>query len=501
MHFELGYDIITSYKRLSYTPWYALAEFIDNSTQSYFNNEGLLKAEFTQKGSTLEVGLVYDRDQGLIRICDNAMGMSYDELKNALHVGFKPAITTGRSEYGIGMKTAACWLGDTWSVRTKKLGETTEHRVEIDVAGIASGNNALPYEESGGKSLDKHYTIIEITNLNMKFHGRTIGKIREFLSSIYRCDLSAKILKLTWQDSELIWDELDSRLLRARDGSIYKRTFTFEIGGKEVRGWVGVLDRGSRAEAGFSILRRNRVIQGWPESWRPETIFGQYLGSNDLVNQRVVGEIMLNDFTVSHTKNEILWTGDDREDLERELAQVSSDYIQVAKSYRKKQDARGPSDVERQAAIDEFVEELQSPEMVDNIQIEPFELEELSSILEDQKEQVTESVKSRTEAFRVNVAVLTIIGYMEDLSVNDPYVLEEFPNENELLIIINTCHPHWKQLKGSDGVLNYLRHCTYDGVAEWQAGRKVAKITPATIKLYKDRLLRLPLSIELGRMD
>ena len=34
----LGLDVIRSYKRLSYTIWHAIAEFIDNSTQSYFNN-------------------------------------------------------------------------------------------------------------------------------------------------------------------------------------------------------------------------------------------------------------------------------------------------------------------------------------------------------------------------------------------------------------------------------------------------------------------------------
>lgn len=36
--FQIGFDAITSYKRLAYTPWHAIAEFVDNSTQSYFNN-------------------------------------------------------------------------------------------------------------------------------------------------------------------------------------------------------------------------------------------------------------------------------------------------------------------------------------------------------------------------------------------------------------------------------------------------------------------------------
>ena len=40
----LGYDVVRSYKRLSYTPWHALAEFVDNSTQAYMDNSDELGA-------------------------------------------------------------------------------------------------------------------------------------------------------------------------------------------------------------------------------------------------------------------------------------------------------------------------------------------------------------------------------------------------------------------------------------------------------------------------
>ena len=33
---ELGLQVIQSYRRLSYTAWHAIAELVDNSTQSYF---------------------------------------------------------------------------------------------------------------------------------------------------------------------------------------------------------------------------------------------------------------------------------------------------------------------------------------------------------------------------------------------------------------------------------------------------------------------------------
>ncbi len=84
------------------------------------------------------------------------------------------------------------------------------------------------------------------------------------------------------------------------------------------------------------------------------------------------------------------------------------------------------------------------------------------------------------------------------MSPNDPYVTHDSTHEEVVSIIINQCHPHWKQLKGSDGVLNYLRHCVYDGIAEWRAKHKAGALTPNTIKYLKDRLLRVPFEIEMN---
>ena len=49
LHLQIGPEVIKSYKRLAYTPWHALAEFVDNSTQSYFNNRKELDKEFGEK--------------------------------------------------------------------------------------------------------------------------------------------------------------------------------------------------------------------------------------------------------------------------------------------------------------------------------------------------------------------------------------------------------------------------------------------------------------------
>src|SRR4051794_19135711 len=181
---QLGLDIIRSYKRLAYTPWHAIAELVDNSTQAYFNNRAALDQDFAKTGGGLEISVVYDRDSGFIRISDNSSGMTLRELVHAMHVGARPANTDGRFKFGMGLKTAACWMGNRWTVRTKKLGDPVEHFVSVDVEKVADGDQDLPYTTIDTGKPDLHYTIVEIHDLNRPLHGRTLGKIRDFLRSM-----------------------------------------------------------------------------------------------------------------------------------------------------------------------------------------------------------------------------------------------------------------------------------------------------------------------------
>ena len=496
---RIGLDAITSYRRLAYTAWYAIAEFVDNSTQSFFDNRAELEAAYVKEGEGLTVSITYDKDAGVLRIADNAMGMSYDELDAALHVARPPKHTNGRSKYGMGLKTAACWIGNEWSVTTKKLGETVEHKVTVKVSDVASGKAELPDSHVEGKAASLHYTILEIRDLNQQFRTRTISKIREFLGSMYREDFRNGILTLTWNGPKLTWEEVDTRLLKSETGNVYKKDFSFSIGGKTIKGWVGILDRGSRRDAGFSILHSGRVVRGQPDAWRPQTIYGQYQGSNDLINQRLVGEVHMDDFDVSHTKDGILW-GEYEDEIEDKLLEVCADYREFAQKYRKKADTRGPSEEEINVAVDQLQHELSSPEMVDQIKIETVPSEET---VMHYKQHLTDHVTKKYKAkFSAKIADLSVRGFLPaDISPTEPYVTVESTSPNEVIVIVNAVHPHWGELKGSEGVLNYLRHCTFDAIAEWKARHKAARIDPDTIKLLKDGLLRVPLHMEEHMVD
>jgi hypothetical protein len=495
---QIGLDVIHSYKRLAYTPWHALAEFVDNSTQSYFDHKDELDALYSKEGEGLTVSITYDREQsnGFLRIADNATGMSEDELSRALHVALPPLNTSGRSKYGMGLKTAACWIGNTWTIRTKKYGQTDEYMVTVEVDSIASGNSNLPTTVITDRPKEAHYTVIEITEHNRKFQGRTISKIQNYLASMYREDFRAKILTLEWQGAKITWNGFEDRLLYAPDGSKYKKEFEYYVDGKKVWGWVGIFDKGGRPDAGFSIIHCGRVIKGWPESWRPTSLYGQIQGSNDLVNQRLFGEIHLDDFEVSHTKDDILWLGIQEEEVGDKLFEYCADYRDIALKRRKGgEDERGPSEIEVTVAVDELKKELTSPEMVDSIKIELVPPE---AVVAESVKKIADSVASTREAtFHAKIYDLEILIFIAaDMSPNDPYVTVDATMPSCIIVVINTQHPHWGQLKGSEGVLNYLRHCTYDAIAEWQARSKAARIDPSTIKLLKDKLLRVPFELE-----
>jgi hypothetical protein len=162
------------------------------------------------------------------------------------------------------------------------------------------------------------------------------------------------MLRLWWGDEDLSYDERLT-LLKAADGSDYKKDFSFEVNGKIVRGWAGIHERGSRSKAGFAVSRRGRLVMGQPDAWKPRSIFGQEGGSNDLVNQRLFGEIHLDDFHVSHTKNQILWQYDELDQVETQLKVLLADYRHTALN-RRARGENGPSSQAQAIAMDAIKE-------------------------------------------------------------------------------------------------------------------------------------------------
>jgi hypothetical protein len=482
----IGPETVRSYKRLAYETWWAMAEFIDNSTQSYLSNRDELDPVLEERSERFEIFLAYDKKARELRISDNAMGMSLKDLSRALMIGHPPDDAAGRHEFGMGLKTAACWLGDLWTVRTTRLGDPNEYEIEFDVERVASGDPDLRLKV---KPVDPkaHYTILTISQMHQEIGGRLLGRLRENLRSIYRFDTRSGMVRIWWGDEELSYDD-NLRLLKAADGSEYRKSFDFEVNGKRVRGWAGIHENGGRPKAGFAVSRRGRLVMGQPNAWRPQSIFGQVDGSNDLINQRIVGEIHLDDFMVSHTKNQILWQDDDLDKVEELLGAEFADYRHTAQNHRVR-GVKGPSSQAQSVAIDTIRTIVSDPDFTDLVTIEEVPAPEL---VEAAFVPLREATKTMEPDSVFLIGSLTVKLFMDnESSANDPYFFGDYVSDEEVIVCVNTRHRFWEDfVTDAQDILIYTLNCIYDAIAEWKCMRKTGEIQADTVKIIKDGFMR-----------
>lgn len=326
----------SAFSRLSYQPWFAIAEFVDNALQSYLaNRKALAKADGKGRPLKVEVRI----EDGLIRVSDNAAGIATGEMGRAFSPAAPPEDSTGLSEFGIGLKAAACWLCEHWTVRTTALGETKEREIKFDVKRVVEEEiEELPVAVKRAKA-SEHYTVVDLTRLRAQPKTRTITKIREHLAGIYREFLRDGDLELRFvtNRTEEALEYVDRPLLTARDFRTAKgkrRRWRKDIhidlgGGRVVRGWAGLLEKGSTARAGFAILRRRRLVQGSAdEGWRPLEIFK---APNKATYQRLVGELHVEGFNVSHTKDGIQWEEAEEDLLHKLKLQLDQEPLPLLK--------------------------------------------------------------------------------------------------------------------------------------------------------------------------
>jgi hypothetical protein len=299
--------MFAAFARLNYKPWYAIGEFVDNAVQSALANMDALRAADHDFRLRVEIGV----DENHVEIRDNAAGISVRDYARAFLPASPPPDTTGLSEFGLGMKAAASWFASQWSVRTTALDEDVEREITFDIPSIvASNRDRLDAIERRARSSD-HYTVLSLDNLHVHPRGRTVGKIKDHLRSIYRVFLRDGLLELRVNGEDLSYEPppiLHAPHHATLNGPpvMWRKDFDLDMGdGHRVRGWAAILARASVTNAGFSIFRRRRLIQGsYGEGYRPEKIFGK---PNKFVYQRLIGELEVEGFAVSHTKDGIQW--------------------------------------------------------------------------------------------------------------------------------------------------------------------------------------------------
>lgn len=336
--------ILSVLRHLNYRPWFALAEFVDNSLQSYISNRDRLNIyEVGAAGLRVDIEITVDVPNRIV-IRDNAAGIMLVDFPRAFRPAHVPPDTSGLSEFGMGMKSAACWFANHWSVRTKALGEDVERSVRFNINSIV--NDQLEELDITQRVVpsEAHYTEIVLEELcHPPKGGRTIGKIREHLASIYRVFLRDKTMQLVFNGEPLVYE--DPKVLRAPgyrnpDGlpQTWKKNIDMDFGaGQRVTGFAALRETASTSHAGFALFRRNRLIEGSADdTYRPAKVFGN---SNSYRYQRLFGELHLQGFDVSHTKDGFRWEEYEEEFLDllkEELEQEPLDLIDQAEGFRAK---------------------------------------------------------------------------------------------------------------------------------------------------------------------
>lgn len=320
--------VIGVFSRLNYKPWFAIAEFVDNSTQSFYSHQDEL-ALFGIK--EVEISVNYDGEKDILYIIDSAFGMELEDFERAVKIDSPPEDKTGRNEFGMGLKTAASWFGNIWSVRSTQLGSEYEYFTEINIPELRKRNINVVSIKRTHADPSTHGTTIIIRDVTKKIgSARTKGKIVELLKSMYRRDLNNGLVRITYDGDPLYYDEFNCLRFRER---VWRKDldFSFVFDGKtyNVTGFVGILANGGFGRAGFALFRRNRVVIGGEEfNYKPDEIFGQ---AQSPIAHKLFGELNLDDFPINQAKDGFVWDDGLEEVFVDQLKNQIKEYIEIAR--------------------------------------------------------------------------------------------------------------------------------------------------------------------------
>lgn len=344
---QMGQNVYSTFSALSNTVANVLAEFVDNAIQSYLDNKERLLSVNPEYKLHVDIKIDWpldnDKTPSRIIITDNAAGIDENKYIDAFKPAIKPDNSSGLNEFGMGLKTAACWLGDVWSVSSKALGELEERKMQFDVNEVMINNlHSVPVVRTP-KEDTEHYTVVTIINPNINApHRKNAAKIKEELASIYRKFLRNNEIIITFCDETL--EYRDPEILVApfylnpqSEPIVWKKEVDFAFGKYRARGFIALLKTMKSSQNGLVFLRRGRVILGSEVEngrYRSKTISGQTGSPRD---KRIFGELELEGFNVSFNKNDIR----DKDNLEAllsllydEIHQRDFDLVSQAQNYR-----------------------------------------------------------------------------------------------------------------------------------------------------------------------
>ena len=323
---EVKQGILATYHNYTYKPPQVFAAFIDNAIQSYEDNKNSIESIEPNYKLRVDIDIEWDADASdhIVRakkvvVRDNAAGMTIQKFSDAFKSADKNIIRGGLNEFGMGMKVAACWLGNKWKVETKSITEQVAHVLEVDVDEVSKGNIKQLSSIDVNTPDREHGTRIVITDMwpQIKRDGLKeldgLNSLKEGIASIYRYYLRRNEIQIFVNGDMLSFENyevLEAPAYNNPSGPniLWKKTIDIDFDGTgryKATGFIGLLKDMSDKNRGVVFLRRNRVVMGFDPT---ERTVGRYImgqpGSSKY--RRVFGELEISGFDVAFGKNQII---------------------------------------------------------------------------------------------------------------------------------------------------------------------------------------------------
>lgn len=317
---EVKQGILATYHNYTYKPPQVFAEFIDNAIQSFEDNKNMIMSEDPNFVLRVDIDIEWDdkTPDHVVRakkvvISDNAAGMTMQKFSDAFKSADMSVIRGGLNEFGMGMKVAACWLGNKWRVESTSITENITHILEVDVEEVSKGN--IKYITSQDESFPKrnHGTNIIITKMWPQIKEKNLISLKEGIASIYRYYLRRKEIQI-FVNGDLLsfenYDVLEAPAYNNLEGPDikWKTNIDYDYDGTgkyKATGFIGLLKEMDDKKRGIVFLRRNRVVMGFDPEER--TIGKMIMGQpGSFKYRRVFGELEISGFEVAFGKNQII---------------------------------------------------------------------------------------------------------------------------------------------------------------------------------------------------
>lgn len=366
------------YRKLTYTPWFALGEFVDNSITSFVKHKRDNPDD--PRFEKLRISISWDPGAQILTVEDNAAGIPFTEdgWGRALEVGSANPDPSVLGVHGYGMKAAGLWWSPAFKIESKYVDEPLIRIAQLDPERlIASDAEYVEIESRRSEDPSKHWTRLTLRGLNPGRtypQGATLGKIRNYLSSMYRSYLrgdnwsrpdgsDAPFLEILIQGTPLEYEQpqmLEAPYWPNSGGPIdskkilWRSDYTLQVPNPraeespdqptfiEVPGWAGILLKFSRKDAGLYLSFRGKGIygvaqgiQGVGEQYKPEIIFG---AGSSFRQGRIFGEFDVSDYGKSATTDSAGWSDEEEQlflvALNKALREDSKNLVTMAESFR-----------------------------------------------------------------------------------------------------------------------------------------------------------------------